>query len=68
MKKEIKCNECASKDFIYAGLSWRKGVKNIRRHRCKSCGIIYVLSDDMLAIDEKEYNRRKNKRKGIMGG
>jgi len=64
MKKEIKCNRCMSKNYTYAGWGWRRGVRNVHRHRCKDCGKIFTLPDNMLAIDEKEYNKRK----GIIGG
>lgn len=66
-EKEIKCNRCGSGVFIYVGWDWRKGVKNIHRHRCKACGKVYTLPDDMLVIDEKEYNNRKEKKEKMEG-
>lgn len=54
MELEIKCNRCGSKNYIYAGWGWRKGIKNVHRRRCCNCGKIYVMPNGVLTKDKEE--------------
>ena len=64
MTIEIKCNRCGSKNYIYFGWGWFKGVKNVHKRRCKECGKIYSLHNGVEDVGGLIYSRcNKSKKK-----
>lgn len=43
----VKCDECGSENNLKSGKEWRKRKKNIQRYRCKDCGKLFRIEENI---------------------